>query len=76
MASRKQTLMTKEELTNLLQSEIPLCQFMGLDVVDLTKDSIATFAPCTQHKHAPNGLCWKSVCTRRGNRVGPGPFQG
>lgn len=37
--------MTKEELTNLLQSEIPLCQFMGLDVVDLTKDSIATFAP-------------------------------
>lgn len=43
--------MTKEQLTQLLQSEIPLCQFMQLTVSDLAAQNIRTHAPLQPNRN-------------------------
>jgi len=43
--------MTIEELTNLLRQEIPLCEFMKLEITSLEKQSITTAAPLEPNRN-------------------------
>jgi len=43
--------MTSEELTNLLRQEIPLCEFMKLEVTSLETQSIITAAPLEPNRN-------------------------
>ncbi len=43
--------MTREELTHLLQTEIPLCGFMNLSVNSVSREKIETSAPIAPNRN-------------------------